>query len=72
MNSHPPDILEMPISTVTKRLSMDANRWAWVEKESARLGLSPHVFISTLLEWAEDADITHEADLGLLELKEVA
>ena len=73
MNSQPLDILEMPsCSMVTKRLSMDADRWAWVERESARLGLSQHAFISTLMEWAEDADLTHEADLGLLELKEVA
>lgn len=72
MKSYPVDILESPCSMVTKRLSMDADRWTWVERESARLGLSHHAFISTLLEWAENAEITNEADLGFLELQEAA
>ncbi len=52
------------LSTSTKRITLDANLWQWVETESEQFGMPVNDFIATLLDWARDESIFNDQDLA--------
>lgn len=53
----------------TKRLTMNAGLWHWVETTAAGLHLDHHHFIATLLEWARNEGVLDDMDLVKPHLK---
>lgn len=51
------------LGVISKRFSMDGDLATWVDREAARLEITPSSFVSTLLEWARSEDISQDSDM---------